>query len=358
MRWMPLFVVLVACGDGNEKPDAAPMPDTPTTDGNTMVSCESVDATNAPTLMDTCLCLDAACTQINPAVRAYTPQFQLWSDGATKKRWIYLPPNSKIDTSNMDFWQFPVGTKLWKEFTRDGVRVETRLVMRTGDSNTTTPDNDWFYVAYVWNQAQDATTAEAFGVTDANGTTHDVPSRAQCKQCHNNMPPSRVLGFAAIQLDHADVGNNEVTLQKLIDEDLLTNPPTGSGTAGGYFPIPGTANEKAALGYMHANCGHCHNPNSKVYIDNGVAMQLRETVGTLSSVDTTTVYTTAVNQNASVPNCCGTLTKIVDPTKPDQSIMIFRYESTNPALHMPIIGAEIMDTSGQTILRDWITNIQ
>ncbi|HEX5063904.1 MAG TPA: hypothetical protein VFV99_31210 [Kofleriaceae bacterium] len=351
MRWMPLFVVLVACGDPKDKPDAGGVtPDTP------VVVDMGIDAdpNNPMTLMDTGLCLDAACTQIAPGIRPYSPQFQLWSDGATKKRWIYLPPGTQIDTSNMDFWQFPVGTKLWKEFTRDGVRVETRLVMRIAQGSTN-PDSDWFYVAFVWNQTQDATTAEPFGVPDANGTQHDVPNRSQCKICHNNTQPSRVLGFSAIQLDHA-ASSGEVALQTLIDENLLTNNPTSSSTAGGYFPLPGSSIEKAALGYLHANCGHCHNPSSKVYTDNGVLMQLRETVGTLGTLTSTTVYQTAVNQNGTLPQ--GNITKLVDPGLPDSSLMILRFESTNPALHMPLLGSEIMDPSGQTILRDWVTSLQ
>ena len=44
-------------------------------------------------------------------------------DRAAKRRWIQLPEGATIDTSDMDYWQFPVGTKLWKEFVRDGVRV-------------------------------------------------------------------------------------------------------------------------------------------------------------------------------------------------------------------------------------------
>ena len=37
--------------------------------------------------------------------------------------------------------------------------------------------------------------------------------------------------------------------------------------------------------------------------------------------------------------------------------MIERFESTNQALHMPALGSEVMDPTGQTTLRDWITNI-
>src|SRR5688572_13616865 len=68
-----------------------------------------------------------ATESLAPDVRSFRPRFELWSDGASKRRFIWLPPGTQIETSDMDEWQFPVGTKLWKEFTRDGVRVETRL---------------------------------------------------------------------------------------------------------------------------------------------------------------------------------------------------------------------------------------
>ena len=57
----------------------------------------------------------------------FSPQYPLWSDGAAKARWIYLPPGTAIDTSDPDDWTFPVGTRFWKEFTFNGRKVETRL---------------------------------------------------------------------------------------------------------------------------------------------------------------------------------------------------------------------------------------
>jgi hypothetical protein len=341
-------IAVGACGDGSAKPDAGAQPDM------SMAIDAAVDGNNnnPMTLMDTGLCLDAACTQIAPGIKPYVPRFQLWSDGATKKRWIYLPPGTKIDTSDMDFWQFPVGTKLWKEFTRDGVRVETRLVMRIGPGETSA---DWFYAPFVWNQAQDMAVAELFGVPDANGTQHDVPSRANCKECHDNTKPSRVLGFSAIQLDWGtNTTASDITLKSLVDENLVTNPPASPDASGVYFPLPGnTQYEQPALGYMHANCGHCHNPNSNY----GAAtpMRLRLTVATLGSLASTPTYMTTVNADGMVVDA---LSKIVVPGQPDQSILTHRFESTNPANHMPKIGTEIIDETGRTILRDWVTHIQ
>jgi len=80
-----------------------------------------------------------------PNVREFRPRFELWSDAARKRRFIALPAGEQIDTSDMDNWRFPVGTKLWKEFEVEGVRVETRLLQKTGAGA-----EDWLTQAYVW----------------------------------------------------------------------------------------------------------------------------------------------------------------------------------------------------------------
>src|SRR5262249_13619727 len=154
---------------------------------------------------DTGLCVDRACTQISPDVHAYTPHFTLWADAASKRRWYQLPPGTQIDTTDMDHWVFPVGTKFWKEFTQPAgsignttasdIRIETRLVMRIGPGETSA---DWFYMPFQWNDAQTDAVAVPNGVDDANGTMHDIPSKSLCRQCHENLKPSRILGFQAI----------------------------------------------------------------------------------------------------------------------------------------------------------------
>jgi hypothetical protein len=63
--------------------------------------------------LQTGLYADTAAGTLAPGVSAFTPQFALWSDASTKQRWLYLPPDSKIDTTDMDNWVYPVGTKFW-----------------------------------------------------------------------------------------------------------------------------------------------------------------------------------------------------------------------------------------------------
>jgi hypothetical protein len=191
------------------------------------------------------------------AGRAFAPAFELWSDGASKRRFIALPEGTQIDTSDMDDWKFPVGTKLWKEFTRDGVVVETRLLQRIGEA-----DDAWAAAAYI-HDGDDAT-LRALGAVDARGTSHDVPSADRCMGCHAGRA-SRVLGFSAVQLSRANITTpreGDLDLDALVAEDLLSDPPATAPV------VPGDDVTRRALGYVHANCSHCHNQTRPDRVEN------------------------------------------------------------------------------------------
>jgi hypothetical protein len=308
----------------------------------------SPDASLSPqTLLDTGLCVDAACTQTSPGIRAFAPRWVLWSDGASKRRWIYLPPGSKIDTTDMNNWHFPVGTKLWKEFTRDGVRVETRLYWKQGAS-----EDSWFQMAYVWNATQDQAIAAPNGVQNANGTPHDVPARADCKHCHERTQ-GRVLGFSALQLD-VDAPAGQLDLAELVASGALTKPPA-QPTSGPYFPLwpDATAGDIAALGYLHANCGHCHNEGSDVF--NICPRIFKLEIAQLGGKTATYTYSTTVEQTPSITVTGATY--VVAPKDPDHSALFLHFTAANGAERMPPIATELVDPTGQQILRDWITKM-
>jgi len=360
---------LISCGDSkNSTTDAATTADTKVfADAPT----DAPDPNSPATLFDTGLCVDRACTATSPDVHEYTPQFALWADTATKRRWYWLPPGTTIDTTDMDHWDFPVGTKLWKEFSRNSdadntpVRVETRLEMRIGAGTTA---QSWFYVSYAWNSTQTDATAVPDGVMNANGTQHDIPSRSTCKGCHENFVPTRVLGFGAIQLDHAAGNPGDTTLASLVAGNTLTTNPSPPATSGApYFPIQGTDAQKAGLGYVFANCSHCHNPTSSVH--NNVPMELRMTVATVGTKAMSPPYLTAVDHYANQPT--GHVTKsctdaanvannaecIIKSGDPDQSDLMFHFTApVNTGDHMPQLGSEMIDPTGVATLTAWIMN--
>lgn len=302
--------------------------------------CAPVDAAVAALperLSDTGLFADSSMTVPAVDVRAFAPRFPLWSDGATKRRWIRLPPGARIDTSNMDHWQFPEGTRLWKEFTRDGVRVETRLLEKAGPH-----PEDWRAVAYVWLPDGSDAVATPAGQRDANGTPHDVPSASDCFGCHGGTP-SRVLGFSAIQLSY-DAPADSLDLDDLVASGLLTHPPEAR------FTVPGNDVERAALGYLHANCGHCHNqerPESdgpRCYEPRN-SLDFRLRVGRLGSPADTPTYRSAKDKD-------------FKPGRPDDSKMIQRISKREAGWSMPLLGTEKADADGVALLRQWIAEMK
>ena len=197
-------------------------------------------------LSQTGLYADTAAHVVASGVRPYRPLGELWADGADKQRWVWLPPAAVIDSSNMDAWRYPIGTKIWKEFARGGVRLETRLIEKLAEDR-------WRMVAYVWNAAQSEANAAPLGSINVAGTDHDVPDMDACKQCHEGLA-DRVLGFSALQLAHPAAG---VTLDRLVAEGKLSHAPAQP------LRWPGDTIDQNALAYLHANCGHCHNPQRK-----------------------------------------------------------------------------------------------
>jgi hypothetical protein len=314
--------------------------------------------------------------QMGPGVFSFEPTYKLWSDSADKRRWVYMPPGKKIDTFFMDFWSYPVGFKLWKEFSRGGVRVETRLLMKKGEGNA-----DWYMVAFKWNADGKDAVAVPLGEDNAMGTQHDIPSQEKCTTCHGlNAMIDSALGFTALQLSHTVTNTNELNLQKIKAMGWLTDPP-----ATDMFVLPGTTVEKEALGYLHANCGNCHNKNGKVYatsadldvwahLDATSLSSFQKTVGylsmlcdqwpgpegKLSKADPITECGAGHATGAHIEGAISKVTKRITPKNPAMSaiheLMSLRGTANSDA-QMPPIGTEITDPMGLKKLEDWINQL-
>jgi hypothetical protein len=262
-----------------------------------------VGSAGEPTdLRCTGLYADWASKTIATGLAEYDPGLHFWSDGADKTRWIALPPGQKIDSTDMDEWTFPVGTKIWKEFRlalgdagadagQDGgaeTRIETRMLWKRAAGS-------WYRTTYRWTDdgVSDATELTT-GQTNVAGTTYEVPSQSDCDTCHNGRIDG-VMGFEAVALSSPLASG--LTMQALTTQGLLTAPPSSP------IVIPGSAGDAALLGWMHMNCGvSCHNRG------NGAAaithFYLRLDVGTLATEKSTDAYTTGwnvVTQNFSIP---------------------------------------------------------
>ncbi len=296
-------------------------------------ACEPVDDAAVGELPErlslTGLYVPETAEALAPEVRSFRPRFELWSDGASKRRWIWLPPGTQIDTSDMDSWQLPVGTKLWKEFTRAGDRVETRLLQRL--------PGGWSGVAYLWPKDGSDAIAAPYGAIDALGTPHNVPAANECSGCHGGRS-SHVLGFSAVQLAQ-QAEADALNLDELVRLELVSHAPAATPR------VPGNEIEQAALGYLHANCSHCHNasrpnrPGARCFdpesdIDFLLRVEEEQTVSATSAYRTTT--------------------EVIEPGKPDSSQVIDLMSQRSRFSQMPPLASEVVDTAAVTLLRRWI----
>ncbi len=296
--------------------------------------CDAVDDSALRMLPErlslTGLYAPGAVESIAADVRSYRPRFELWSDGATKRRFIWLPPGDRIDSSDMDAWQFPIGTKVWKEFTRDGVRVETRLLERL--------PSGWIGVAYLWQEDGTDAIAVPYGAIDALGTPHDVPASNECDACHGGRS-SYVLGFSALQLAQP-VDAGALNLDELDRLGLLSNAPAATPK------VPGNEIEQAALGYLHANCSHCHNA-SRPKRDGARCFDPESKIDfSLSAAEGSNVAETRTYRTAK--NVC------FKKGHPEASRMIELMGQRSRFKQMPPLATERVDTATLALLRRWI----
>jgi hypothetical protein len=136
-------------------------------------------------------------------VEPYTPAYELWSDGAVKRRFVSLPPGTLVDVTAVDDFKYAIGTRFWKEFsvvTAAGPRLaETRLMQKV--------DGGWMYTSYVWSEDQSTAVQNNDGVPNLYGTGHTVPSRTMCKECHAGRSDF-ILGWDAVLLSGGRAGGS------------------------------------------------------------------------------------------------------------------------------------------------------
>jgi hypothetical protein len=279
-------------------------------------------------LSQTGLYEDITAERIAPSALSYRPRFELWSDGASKKRWISIPAGRAIDTSDMDNWVFPEGTQLWKEFASDEGPIETRYFVKR--------ESEWLAQSYKWDPAAKDGFAEPYGFENASAVGHDIPAALECHACHGGRR-SFVLGFSAIQLAYdAQTG---LSLRQLEDAELLSEPPQR-------FPeVPGAPETVAALGVLHANCAHCHNSDSArppcFHPGNRLDFWLPAGAATVEELPTA---------KTGIPFA-------IRPGNASESLVVERMQTRDFIYRMPPLGSERIDYDGVQKVRQWIDSM-
>jgi glucose/arabinose dehydrogenase len=330
----------------------------------------------------------------------YSVNAVLWSDGAAKQRWLYLPADTKIDVTPSRGWNFPDRTTIVKSFYLDFEEgnpasrkwIETRFL--------TKQDGEWFGYSYAWDDAQTEGTLVAAAGADRDFTirtaagrrtqTWHYPSRTECMVCHSRAA-NYVLGFSTVQFnkeqDYGGVKDNQLrVLEHLgllrvnwyeevrgrlreearvrglsdaradayVDGLCATRGQRSPVTESALLAVPpakyprlvNSSDRKQDLGlrarsYLHSNCAQCH-----VEAGGGNAQMELEFTTPLDRMRVVNVR--PVHDSYGIADA-----RLVYPGHPEKSVLLHRV-SHRRAGFMPPLATRLVDRAAVELLRDWI----
>ncbi len=286
---------------------------------------------------------DAASQEPNRDVVPYRLNTPLWSDGADKLRFVYVPQGKQAVADGEGLLQFPVGTALIKTFAfgegADRRLIETRVMLHREDG--------WVALPYRWNEAQtDAKLALAgarIALTTPSGEaiSYRVPNKNQCKECHSVDGAIVPIGPKARNL----AGE---WLAVLVDRGALDQAPQVARRLPVWEARMDATPEAAARGYLDVNCAHCHRSGGSAS-NSGLDLRWEQTDPVKIGIRKRPV---AAGRGS------GGHAFSIAPGNPDASIIVHRMESLEPGVAMPELGRSTIDEDGVAVVRKWIGTLE
>jgi uncharacterized repeat protein (TIGR03806 family) len=310
----------------------------------------------------------------------YSVNAALWSDGASKDRFLALPDNSQIEFETEVYpqpapgappgWRFPADTVLVKTFSIEMEagnpaskrRLETRLLhFKPMPGTDEVGGQFWRGYTYVWNDEQtDAELLDSNGlnrtlkIKDAaapGGTREQVwrfPSRSECTMCHT-FSAKYALGLDTLQMnkDHdygGVVANQLATLEHLgVFKKELPKPPDDLPHLVDYQNETQPLADRARS-YLHSNCAHCH----RKWGGGNADFQLLQTLplAELGVLDTKPGQGTFGIKDP----------RILVAGDSERSLVLQRMKKTGLG-RMPHIASNVVDSQAVKLIEEWIKKL-
>jgi uncharacterized repeat protein (TIGR03806 family) len=317
---------------------------------------------------------DVGARQPNERVTPYDLNTALYSDGALKLRYLYIPPGQQARYSADDVFEFPVGAVLIKTFAfaadmrrpSENVRfLETRLLIRR--------EAGWIALPYVWNEAQTEARLSVIGANvpvsfaDEEGQAialdWHVPNVNECAGCHAREGGNAVLplGPSARNLNRSftrlylrlprdgprSMETMEVDQLALWQElGLIDQAPADASRVPDAYDA-GAPLEQRARAYLDVNCAHCHNPNGPAHTS-GLDLRWSQRDPALWGV---------LKRPVAAGRGSAGFDFSIEPGHPERSILLHRMQSTDPGVMMPELGRQLVDERAVALMRDWIAGM-
>jgi uncharacterized repeat protein (TIGR03806 family) len=288
----------------------------------------------------------------NRGVIPYELNTSLFTDYATKRRFVWMPQGQPATYKSDDTFDFPKGTILSKTFSYPDQQNKERLVETRLLVNTNT---GWVALPYVWNTAQTEATldvnADPVDVTWNNKNIHyAIPNSNQCKECHDQSKITGPIGPKARhlnrELDYPEGRFNQLAYWTKVGY-LQGAPAQSSKQAVWNDPSTGSLDARARA-YLEVNCAHCHSPNG--------------------SASNTGLYLNDLQMDPMRIGFCKTPVSagkasggmLFDAVRghPELSILAHRMASDEPKIMMPEIGRTIVHQEGVNLVREWLASLE
>lgn len=304
---------------------------------------------------------------IDEWVIPYELNSPLFTDYASKKRFISLPNGTTLNYADDGVLEFPKGTIIIKNFyykkdelksESSDVIIESRLLIK--DSTT----SKWTTLPYIWNEDQ----TEAYlyilgkdidltiekGEVRKNQITfkYSVPNVNMCKNCHVKNQDLVPLGPTARQLNRNNIFNDTLEVNQLSylsDNKMLIGLPSLSKIARlPNYAVGDSGNLNArARAYLDVNCAHCHRVGGSA-----------KTSGLNLNYSEINMYKVGVNKSpVAAGGGSGNLSYDIVPGHPEKSILLYRMQHLEPDIMMPEIGKNLLDEKGVKLIEEWITSL-
>ena len=322
---------------------------------------------------------------------AYDLSVPLFTDYATKYRFVFVPENTKasyvsgmgttiahgttgviqtnyIDDGTLDF---PVGTVIVKTFSlpkntndrgydKENL-IETRLLIHR--------EGGWIGLPYVWNTDKTDALFDDNGELYANSQlthkgeehtfTYGVPDFQKCSVCHSSggaiVPIGPKVRLLNRDYDYGDAVENQLErwiAKGILDGDSLPLSADRESVA--------TFNDDVELGniqpedlesyaksWLDINCAHCHTPGGGASNTN-------------MFVEYTRPFSDAVGHGVCADPVSGAgsgFEHVIEPGSPDRSLLIYRMSVQDTGTRMPPLGRALIHKEGLALVTEWIERL-
>ena len=297
--------------------------------------------------------------QLNPAdgIIPYKLSTPLFSDYTIKDRFIQLPDNSTIGYEAIGIIDFPLGTIIIKNFSSlddndNPLRLETRILVFDPF------DSEWKVMVYLWNSDRTEAFKHIIGeninirvknsVGTVLNTSYRVPNTNDCKRCHVKNGVLTPIGPKIRALNFMPDGESQNQVQKWIGNgSLIGAPSSGIPVLPNWLDEANFTLDERARAYLDENCAHCHIEGGDAF-NTGLFLEFEQTDSSHLGVFKTPV---------SAGPGAGNLDYDLVPGNADESIIVFRMNSSQTGVAMPELARSIVHEEGVELIREWINSL-